>query len=107
MVSENLLRKIRLGSQLSRQEMGELTIQLQVTGGSKNRISINFDKEFKKLLMKLDSIQENVKYSANKTKKYAEREIKKFMRIINKFATGLIDDIIKEVKIVKKIKKRK
>ena len=35
MVSENLLRKIRLGSQLSRQEMGELTIQLQVTGGSK------------------------------------------------------------------------
>ena len=26
--------------------------------------------------MKLDSIQENVKYSANKTKKYAEREIK-------------------------------
>ena len=78
-----------------------------VTGGSKNRISINFDKEFKKLLMKLDSIQENVKYSANKKKKYAEREIKKFMRTINKFATGLIDDIIKDVKILKKIKKRK
>ena len=80
---------------------------IDTNGGSKNRISINFDKEFKKLLMKLDSIQENVKYSANKKKKYAEREIKKFMRIINKFATGFIDDIIKEVKIVKKIKKRK
>ena len=95
-------------AEIRKMGINPLTIDtIDTNGGSKNRISINFDKEFKKLLMKLDSIQENVKYSANKKKKYAEREIKKFMRIINKFATGLIDDIIKEVKIVKKIKKRK
>ena len=106
-ISPNIFRKIVSGQRLNRPETDEFKRMMMSGGGSKNRISINFDKEFKKLLMKLDSIQENVKYSANKKKKYAEREIKKFMRTINKFATGLIDDIIKDVKIVKKIKKRK